>query len=146
MGQLAQLLDADAGVPEGFHDRPLPERAVFFEGDVEHAAGDLVDDPRRHRPLGFRPVLVVPAVGAPVATAVVRELLTGSGRSRRGEQALKITVVLVDVLGEHGQERLALAGPVGHALNDTAAAAVRREARCHGPGRGRPSGPTVPAR
>lgn len=124
MSQLRQFLDAAAGVPEGFHDRPFPERPVLFGGDVERASVGLVDDPRRHCPLGLRPVLVVPAVGAPVAAAVVSELLAGRGLPRRGEKAFKITVVLVDVLGEHRQERLALTGPVGHALHDTATAAA----------------------
>jgi len=55
---------------------------------------------------------------------VVSEILTGKGLPCRGEKAFKITVVLVDVLGEHRQKRLALTGPVGHPLNDTAAAAV----------------------
>ena len=44
---------------------------------------------------------------------MVGDLLAGRGLQRRGEQAFKIAVVLVDVLGEHGQQRLALAGPVG---------------------------------
>jgi hypothetical protein len=44
LGQLQQLLDPYAGVPKSLDDRPLPERSVFGEGDVDGLPGCLVDE------------------------------------------------------------------------------------------------------
>ena len=65
---------------QGLDHRPVPEGTFFFESDVERAAVGLAGDPGRRGAFGFRPVLVVPAVGAPVGAALMREVLTGSGR------------------------------------------------------------------
>ena len=47
MGELGQLLDADAGAAQDLHGRPGPERVVFFAGEVaaQAGAGVLGPDP-----------------------------------------------------------------------------------------------------
>ena len=65
MGQLCQLLDPDAGVPQHLHHRPAPEPAVFFEGQVTAFPGGRVFGPDPAGGLGLHhcPAQRLPAGG-----------------------------------------------------------------------------------
>ncbi|CQR61872.1 Hypothetical Protein sle_24110 [Streptomyces leeuwenhoekii] len=112
VGELAHLLDADAGVPQGLHRRPVPERGLFvcldvhqFAGvQVQHAGGYGVAVPEK---LAIR-LADHPAVGGPS----VAELLAVGGLVGAFEQEPALVVAGLDVLDQDGQEGLALPGAV----------------------------------
>lgn len=120
--ELAEFLDAHAGVPQRLHRRPVPERGLFVRSDVDHLAAVVVAQTWWDR----RVVSAVPAVGlaqhARVAGAGEGERLSLARFPGELEQLAGVVVAGLDVLDENGQQRPASAGAVGATFVDPATA------------------------
>jgi hypothetical protein len=106
VAELDQFLDADAGGPEHFDDRPGPERVAFFGGEVAPFAGAAV---------------LSPDVDAAVLGGRAGQGLPGSGEgiARPGvaggvQQGLGMAVVPGGGLGQDRQHREPFAGAGVH--------------------------------
>lgn len=100
-----------------FHAGPVPERCFFLGGCVEGSPGRLVQEAE-----GQGVVAGVPAgaVGDDplVSGAVDGEFLVLVGSPGLFQHCARVVVAVFHVLDEQGQQRLALAGPLGGALID----------------------------
>jgi hypothetical protein len=107
VGQLGQLLNPDAGVPQHFHHGPAPEPAVFFEGQVPALAGGWVFSPDPAGRLGLHhcPAQRLRAGG---------ERRSGSGAGGGLEPLSGGGALDVGPGGQGGQDRQPFAGPLIH--------------------------------
>ncbi|MEV0036738.1 hypothetical protein [Streptomyces sp. NPDC050804] len=112
MGQLAQLLDADAGVPQRLDCRPVPEGGFLFCADVHQHAGVQVHHAGGNRVTVSEELVVRFADHPAVGGAAVGELFSVGGLVCSFEQQPGLVVAEFDVLDEDRQEWLALAGAV----------------------------------
>jgi len=108
MGELGQLLHADAAVAQHFHGSPRPERPVFVQGEVAAGTGVGVFGPCPHADALDDP-------GSAQCLAGDREQLTGRGLQRCLQPLGGGGAFALDRGEQGGQDRHAFAGPLVHA-------------------------------
>jgi len=105
VAELGQLLDADAGGAQHFHDRPGPECLAFFGGQVAAFAGPRVIGPDAGGGRGDRAGQGLPGGGDGGA---------GAGLAGGEQQGFGVAVVPGGGAGQHRQDGKPFAGPGIH--------------------------------
>lgn len=119
LGELQQLLDADAGVAQGLDDGPLPERRLLGANHVDDLAGRLSSDAKARAAVEARQALIPFVPQAAVDAAIDRDELVGPRIPGEAEQLTHVRVVVLHVGDEQRQQGLAGSGAGGGALPDT---------------------------
>ena len=121
MSQLDQLLSPKPGQAERLHDRPLPERHILLMRQPQQFPGIAIDHADC---LADAPGLLVVVSGrGPLPGDALNDEPVAEphvpGRIKEGAQMLPVAG---DVLRQQRQQRLAIAGAVGHAFSQAPAA------------------------
>ena len=127
--ELEEFLATQPGVSQGLDCRPLPERGILGEGDVQRLAGGLIE----YADVGGAVDPLMAGIACGEQPAVGRrpdhDVLTSDGAGGRVQKAMEVVPSCSDCSHEDGQQRLPKGTPMADTPGNDAAAQVSATTR-----------------